>query len=133
MEFLKAFAVHHRDGIVMQIHGFDGNKRATRAARDARAIISDGTVHPGDKLVGTLACLRDALGPGVKLYPSDVTELGGTRNLQGLWYRENSRGLFLHVELNLALRKLLRDDCSDATARAHFICSWRKRCDCCRN
>jgi hypothetical protein len=109
--FAEAFLAAHAGGTVIQIHGFDSEKRDERSF----ANVSEGTTRPSGRLYGHRACL-DRLLPGrVMLFPKDTNELGGTLNATGRVVRERG-GYFLHVELSLGLRRRLTSD-PDLAAR----------------
>ena len=88
---------------VFQIHGFSRNKRSTTAGKNSDIILSQG--HSNDvKLWQMQACFA-AIGYRTKVYPQQVTELGGTRNvLHGLGIRPHH---FIHIELSYQVRKQL--------------------------
>ncbi len=106
------------NGIVVQVHGYAREKRATKAAQDAEIIISSG--HPGmiRLPLGFAGCLRDEGFKGVSVYGKDVDELGGTLNpIKRALYRHRFHR-FLHIEMSLLLRKRLM---SSRDHRRRFI------------
>lgn len=107
--FAVAFLAEHPGGTVVQIHGFDAEKRGEASFADADIVVSDGTDATGPRTHAFRDCL-DRLLPGrVLLYPEDTRELGGTRNATGQIVRQGG-GYFLHLELSLNLRSRLRRD-----------------------
>ena len=110
MEFVKAFASRYREGTVLQLHGFSRSRRKTREGREARIILSEGTRSPGERFFSYRACLESVFGQGVKGFPGQVVELGGTRNRMARWFRTRGRGVFVHLEMSLRVRKVLRKE-----------------------
>ncbi len=111
--FSLAFAETFPAGRVVQIHGFDGDKRNSEAARNADIIISDGTEEPSSKLLDLADCLSRRLAPRpVIVYPIETGELGALNNAQARVLREEA-GFdgFVHLELSAQLRaELVQDD-----------------------
>jgi hypothetical protein len=105
-----AFARVFPYGRLVQLHGFNPEKRQSEAGRSATAIISagSGTLSAESMVVAT--CLHPLFDGLVRLYPRDVRELGGTGNLQGRMLRANGHDGFVHMELNRKTRERLRDD-----------------------
>jgi hypothetical protein len=109
--FCRAFVEHHGGARVIQLHGFERGKRTSPAGREAAVILSDGSRTPGSVVRAAVESLRSHGFEGVKLFPADIRELGGTNNAQGRLLRELGQEGFLHVELGMELRRrLLRDD-----------------------
>ena len=117
--FSTAFARAFPGGRVVQIHGFDKERRRTRAGRTADLILSSGSRTAGPHLKVIAACLRrDLPSLRVALFPDEVRELGATRNAQGIRLRQYGFKGFVHAELSLGLRQhLMRDE----ALRGHFI------------
>lgn len=113
----RAFAREYPAGVIVQLHGYSQAARRTRAAREAELIVSNGTRSPDGRTQAIFRCLRQSWGEGVRLYPWDVTELGGTRNPVGRQLRALGHAGFLHLEMSLDMRHLLR---SDPAQRARF-------------
>lgn len=116
--FTNAFLNRHPDGIVVQLHGFDGANRETEAGATADIVISDGTRHPRHELVATRDCLIDITAGRVRLYPDEVVELGGTFNVIGGLIRDAALGRFVHLEMNLQFRRRLM---ADAEVRRNLV------------
>ena len=106
-------ALRARSGAtVVQLHGF--------AQRESGAVVvlSSGSSKPADALVARAASLLSPpLGPGVKRFPDETTDLGATKNVQGILARKMG-ARFLHVEVEASLRKALL---SDVPLRARFL------------
>lgn len=95
---------------VVQLHGFAKHKRITAAGNNADLILSGGERSPDPPLTGLGDCLQRALPLPVRLYPSQVRELGGTSNRIGRLLRQGGAGDFLHLEMSPDLRSLLRTE-----------------------
>ncbi len=110
--FSLAFAEAFPAGRVVQLHGFDGNKRNSEAARNAEIIVSDGTGEPGDKLLDLADCLSRRFAPRpVLVYPIDTGELGALGNAQAQVLREEARfDGFVHLEMSSRFRAELVQD-----------------------
>ena len=77
--FTCAFLDVHPDGLVVQLHGFTPEYRSTASGRSSAIIVADGTRCPGKHTQGAVDCLRQAWPKSlIRLYPSDVRELGAT-------------------------------------------------------
>ncbi len=106
------------DIVVAQVHGFDDEKRET-AASSASMIVSDTTFYPGRLVRRFAAEQKDVFGfQAVRLYPTEVAELGGTLNEQVRVFHDMGRSGFLHIELSRQLREKLT---ADASVRAQFF------------
>jgi hypothetical protein len=110
--FSLAFAEAFPAGRVVQLHGFDGDKRNSEAARNAEIIVSDGTGEPGDKLLDLADCLSRRFAPRtVLVYPIDTGELGALSNAQAQVLRKEARFEgFVHLEMSALLRAELVQD-----------------------
>lgn len=95
--------------VLLQLHGFDTDKRTTDAGRASHIIISSGEHIAHSAVLARAACLQ-LLTVGVAIYPLDVTELGGTINPVGELIRANRLRSFLHIEFDQTIRKQLLDD-----------------------
>ena len=113
----QAFADTFANGRIVQLHGFSREKRSTPAGAGAAVIVSAGTHWPSAETTAIAACLQAQVDAPVRLYPRDVQELGGTRNLQGRMLRGQGHGGFVHVELSRAMRERLQ---SEDTLSARF-------------
>ena len=110
--FSLAFAEAYPEGRVVQIHGFDPNRRMSATGRSAELILSSGSPTVTPHVRDIASCLRDSLpSRRVAVYPRDVQELGARRNAQGRQLRAAKFGGFVHVELAYRLREeLIKDE-----------------------
>jgi hypothetical protein len=115
---VRAASVLGLPGPMIQLHGFAPYLRSTEAGRSARAIISSGTSDPHESTLQVAKCLEHGLGDRLLVYPTEVSELGGTLNRVAAVLRDWGRRDFLHLELSFPLRKRLLED---AEARRSLI------------
>lgn len=108
--FTRAFAETHKQGLFVQLHGFEMGKRLSEAGMDAEMILSNGTKQPPGWLLHLAQLFRAEFGEKVKVYPRDIRELGGTTNAQALMLQDMGRDRFAHVEMSLPFRKRLREE-----------------------
>jgi hypothetical protein len=109
--FALAFAAQHRGGRIVQLHGFDREKRASAATADAAMIISNGTMTPDPALLDLADCLSIALSPApVLVFPYEAKELGALTNAQGQMLRDAGFASFVHLEMASDLRQRLVED-----------------------
>lgn len=109
--FSAAFAKAHPNGRVIQLHGFDPERRSSLEGRAAAIILSSGASAPTVSVRDLAACLRQLMPEEqVAVYPTDVRELGALRNAQGDRLRAIGFSGFIHIELSLAMRERLLDD-----------------------
>lgn len=108
--FAIAFAGVHPSGRIIQLHGFDPAKRQTPAARASDVILSSGSEQPSAAVESIAACLVRAL-PGyrIRLFPTEVPELGAIKNAQARVLRGLGHDMFVHMELSLRIRERLVD------------------------
>jgi hypothetical protein len=96
----RALVAKGGDWLIVQLHGFSAEKRQTPAAREADLIISYGaraSVQGQQRLQAIKQCLQQTGNWQVGLYPTEVQELGGTRNIIGRNLRQLGHGeRFLH-------------------------------------
>jgi hypothetical protein len=110
-EFALGFSDRFPDGLVVQLHGFDGARRSTARAEEAAAIVSNGTPFPGSDTLDLADCLSRALAPrAVLVYPRGTSELGAEDNAQGKALREAGGARFAHIELSADLREAMTSD-----------------------
>ena len=107
--FTRAFAAAYPKGTLLQLHGFDAGRRATRDASGSGVILSDGTKSPPPWVFEAAECLEGALSERVSIFPRDVKELGATTNTQGKVFQDLGHAGFLHVEMDLDLRRRLKE------------------------
>lgn len=109
--FALAFAKSHPQGLVVQLHGFDGDRRESLAASKAAMILSDGTNAPSARLLDLADCLSLAFAPReVLVYPHQTGELGALSNAQGQLLRAGGFGGFVHLEISADMRAALVAD-----------------------
>jgi len=108
--FTEAFASAIPQGRLVQLHGFATDKRKTAEAAGADIIVSAGSHWPSSQAHQVSRCLQSDLPANVRLFPRDVSELGGTRNLQGRLLRGMGHNGFVHLELSDGMRDTLRGE-----------------------
>lgn len=109
--FSAGFADFAPDGLIVQLHGFDGDRRKSLAAQEAGMILSNGTEIPSAKLLDLADCLSIAFNPErVLVYPVGTRELGALQNAQGQLLREAGFDGFVHMEISAGLRLALTKD-----------------------
>ncbi|WP_339142021.1 hypothetical protein [Pseudoalteromonas galatheae] len=97
------FTSLHPKAKVFQIHGFSQKKRKSDAGKLSEIILSQGKSN-NDTLWKLKSCLVKQ-GYRTLIYPQEVRELGGTKNvLHQLTLPEYS---FIHIELSYQIRKQL--------------------------
>ncbi|SDU55797.1 hypothetical protein [Desulfobacula phenolica] len=107
--FTAAFARAYPDGSLLQVHGFSKSRRKTLEGRNSNLVVSSGT-RQASRLANKFAdCLKKQFTGNVSLYPRDVRELGGTRNISGILLRSAGHNGFIHIELDLATRQQIKD------------------------
>jgi hypothetical protein len=104
-------------GRLIQIHGFDNDRRTTSAGAAAAVIASSGSQWSSRAVDRIAGCLQTVIDGPVLVYPREVTELGATENVHGQALRSHGHEGFVHLELNRSTRERLR---SAPTARAGF-------------
>lgn len=109
--FTLGFAQAMPQGLIIQLHGFEGARRHSEVAQTAGMIISNGTREPGAKILDLADCLSVAFAPDpVLVYPIETGELGALTNVQGRLLREQGFDGFVHLEISFPLRKALLGD-----------------------
>jgi hypothetical protein len=108
--FSLAFARAFPAGRLVQIHGFDAEKPASRRDPEAGVIVSDGTKQPGPSLRSSRQCLERGFPSLVRLFPEEIDELGGTTNSQAEALRRLGYQGFVHLEMSRPFRGRLRED-----------------------
>lgn len=107
----RAYAAQFPKGRVLQLHGFEGGKRASARGAALDMIVSAGHSAPPAWVRQAATCFRTGLPPWrIGLYPDDVGELGATTNAQGRLLRGLGHEGFLHLEMSLPLRERLAAD-----------------------
>ncbi len=109
-EFTRAFIASQNatesDAFIVQVHGFSQAARKTNNGALADIIVSNGTRYPPQWIRSTAIALR-AVSPNVRLFPTQVSELGATTNSQALLSHRLGSS-FLHLELSDPIRRKLR-------------------------
>ena len=118
--FSQAFAQVHPSEKILQLHGFDGDKRRSNAAAESEAIISAGHKNPSSELKHAVQCMKRKVEEETRLYGVDVQELGGTTNSIVRAMRRSGYEGFVHVELAMSLREDLAEN--SGQRRAMFEC-----------
>jgi len=109
--FAMAFAQAEPDGLMVQLHGFEGARRDTDVAQNAAMILSNGTPNPSERLLNIADCLSLAFAPQqILVYPGDTGELGALTNAQGQLLNEAGFEGFVHIEIAAQLRASLIED-----------------------
>lgn len=109
--FALAFADRHPQGRIVQLHGFDRDKRGDEPGRSAGIIVSNGTTEPEPALLDLADCLSVALAPWpVRVFPYETQELGALTNAQGEALRGAGFSGFVHLEMAADLRGELVED-----------------------
>lgn len=106
--FSLAFATRYPGGRVVQLHGFDRDRRTGKAAQRADAIVSDGSGTASDRLLDFADCLTTAFPERqILVYPIETGELGALENAQGQALRATGYSGFTHLELSAEFRAQL--------------------------
>ncbi len=97
------------DALVVQVHGY-GAATARKHGLAARSVVmSNGTRTPDPALRALAGCLAQA-GFDARLFPTEASYPGGTRNAVRAAMADAGAGRFVHLELGEALRRdLVRD------------------------
>jgi hypothetical protein len=98
---------------VIQLHGF-GRVRADHDL--VHAVVSAGKQEPSDGARRAALRLTPVLGSGVRLFPEQTQQLGGTRNVQARLLQSYPSATFVHLELSAHARKSLSSP--DSVTRA---------------
>ncbi len=108
----RAFINSFAEPLVLQLHGFSPKKRKSDEAKQADLILSHGANLPLPylkTLTTAAACIEKDMGLKALVYPKNVQELGGTKNLVGKQLRKKGYfQRFIHIEMSYELRKQLR-------------------------
>ena len=104
--YARAFAATFPQGKLIQLHGFNGQKRVSTLAQQAHIILSTGSTSRSEYLLQLQTC-QNKYGWKSVSYPHQVAELGATKNSIGILMRRLGHNGFTHIELNLPTRKEL--------------------------
>jgi hypothetical protein len=105
-EFARVFPT----GGIIQLHGFAVGKRKSAAGKKAGIIISNGTRNPPPVLKEAAKCLEQKTNARVYLYGVNILELGATTNSQARSFAAMGFHGFIHVEMSLLWRQLLKEN-----------------------
>jgi hypothetical protein len=108
--FTRAFAQVFPSGQIMQLHGFEQEKRVGRSVGEAEIVLSNGTSTPPAQLTQVANCWKHTLSIVVKRYPDEAKDLGATTNAQALLLHSLGHSGFLHVEMSEGIRARLHKD-----------------------
>lgn len=107
--FTKAVVTARPATVVVQLHGFGVANRDSRPTAAADLIVSNGSAYPEAFTRQVVTRWRITMpDTHTRLFPYEVSELGGTTNQQAELMRELNRGTFLHVEVGEQFRQTLR-------------------------
>lgn len=118
MAFTVAWARVHREGCILQMHGFATEKRTSPEGKAADVVLSSGVKDPTSKVLALASDLTAKTSARVSVYGRDVRELGGTTNVQALGLRYEGFKDFVHLELCREQRDRL---VKDATYRGVWL------------
>ncbi len=106
----RAIAARYPDATLIQLHGFSQAKRKTPQGAGSDIIISASTRYPSARVRGIYRCLKGADLGLVRLYPTEVRELGGTTNVTARTLLARGFTGFVHLEMSAPLRRRLMQD-----------------------
>lgn len=119
--FTRAFAQVFPSGQIVQLHGFEQEKRVGRSVGEAEIVLSNGTTTPPARLTRVANCWKHALSVAVKRYPDEAKDLGATTNAQALLLHSLGHSGFLHVEMSEEIRAQLQRDPQLRAAWLHCV------------
>lgn len=97
------------DARLLQLHGFEREKRTTAAGRSADSVTSGGHRWPAAHVLALRDCFSRELGGLHRVYGVDIEELGATQNASRARFPAGHDG-FVHIELSRELRARLLAD-----------------------
>ena len=118
LAFSRAFASHLPAGKLVQLHGFAQGKRRSGAGFDAEMVVSSGSQVQTGSMLQLGHCLQRADLGKIRLYPTEIHELGATTNSIGNALRAQGHAGFVHIEMSAQARLVLLNDKSQ---RAKFL------------
>lgn len=92
--------------VVIQLHGFDGDAQSATATAIVSAARPEGSTEESTRIAATLSSV---LGAAVVRYPEESQSYGGLDNVQGKLVATAPDAQFVHIELELELRKRMRE------------------------
>lgn len=119
--FMNALTANQPDSVFVQLHGFADSHRDTEGIQ---LIVSDATRYPGRHARQSALKFKERFGiQQVRLFPTEVKTLGGTKNSQASILRNGSQCRFLHLEMATEFRSNLAESASD---RERFFAAIRE-------
>jgi len=100
---ILAFQSLHKKAVVIQLHGFNQNKRKSDTAKQADFIVSQG--KKGNFVKQKLTRCLSKISKNSYFYPELVQELGGTKNI--LHKLNLTPFSFIHIEISKPMRERL--------------------------
>lgn len=104
MAFSRAFARRYSTGKLVQLHGFAQEKRRSESGASAEAVVSAGSRTPTPAVLEAGQCLKRAGWGGMRVYPTEIRELGATTNRIGDALRALGHQGFIHIEMSAPRR-----------------------------
>ncbi|MBA3817910.1 MAG: hypothetical protein H0X17_03390 [Deltaproteobacteria bacterium] len=98
--------VEHGPVVVIQLHGFDGESRSSTVTAIVSAARPEGSTAESSHAASTL---HSVVGAAVARYPEETKSYGGLGNVQGRLVATSTDARFVHIELELGLRKRMTD------------------------
>lgn len=110
MAFSRAFASQLPTGKLVQLHGFAQAKRRSGKGFDASMVVSAGSQIQTDAMLEMGRCLKSAGLGNIRMYPTEIRELGATTNSIGEALRAKGHAGFVHIEMSAQTRLALLND-----------------------
>lgn len=118
LAFSRAFARQFAAGKLVQLHGFAQGKRRSGDGANAEMVVSSGSREPTPVVLEMGACLQRAGLGEVRIYPTQIRELGATTNTSGIALRGMEHAGFVHIEMSAQARLTLLNN---KTERAKLL------------
>ncbi|MDP2828867.1 MAG: hypothetical protein Q8O37_09685 [Sulfuricellaceae bacterium] len=118
LAFSRAFARRFGAGKLVQLHGFAQEKRRSESGASAEMVISSGSRTQTPAVLETGGCLKRAELGEVRIYPTEIHELGATTNSSGSALRALGHAGFVHIEMSAPSRLSILND---QTGRARLL------------
>lgn len=97
-------------GIIVQLHGFSRKKRNSKIGQKAGFIISSCRDKSSTYTINLANCLKKQDKFNVYLYPEEVNELGGVKNILYKELANKINDRFVHIEMSREVRLELKND-----------------------
>lgn len=107
--FSRAFAQVYPSEKILQLHGFDFQRRRSFAGAQSGAIVSAARKNPPPELKSAVKYMQQKVEKYTRLYGVDVRELGGTTNSVARALHNDGYQGFVHIEMDQLLREQLAD------------------------